>query len=70
MYSYGWGGGDQGPQTDKHLPSSTFTGPFLIYKKSRHLGFGVFIDIWSMVWTFGVGDTFPFGLLTMQFTSW
>ncbi len=37
------GGRDQvgrGPQTDKHLPLSTFTGQFL--------GFGVFIDIWSM----------------------
>jgi hypothetical protein len=35
-------GGDRGPQTDKHLPPSTFT------DQSRHLGFGVFIDIWSM----------------------
>ncbi len=34
-------GGDIGSQTDKHLPPSTF-------QKSRHLGFGVFIDIWSM----------------------
>jgi hypothetical protein len=33
-------------QTDEHLPQSTFTGQFL---KSRHLGLGVFIDIWSMV---------------------
>ncbi len=30
-----------GPQTDKHLPPS-------LWSKSRHLGFGVFIDIWSM----------------------
>ncbi len=41
-----WWGGDRGPQTDKHPPPSTFTGHFL--KKSRHLGFGVCIDIWSM----------------------
>ncbi len=32
-------GGDRGPQTDKHMPPSTFT---------CQLGFGVFIDIWSM----------------------
>jgi hypothetical protein len=40
-------GGGLTPQTDKHLPPSTFTG---IFFKSRHLGFGfgVFIDIWSM----------------------
>jgi hypothetical protein len=25
----GGGGGDRGPQTDKHLPPSTFTGKFL-----------------------------------------
>jgi hypothetical protein len=31
------GGGDRGPQTDKHLPPSTFTGKFL--RKA---------DIWSM----------------------
>ncbi len=30
-----------------HLPPSPFTGQ--LFKKSRHLGFGVFIDIWSMV---------------------
>jgi hypothetical protein len=30
----------------RHLPPNLFTGPF--FKKSRHLGFGVFIDIWSM----------------------
>ncbi len=40
-------GGDRGPQTDKHLPSSTFAGQF--FKKIRHLGFGVFVDIWSMM---------------------
>ncbi len=40
-------GGDRGPQTDKHLQPSTFTSQF--FKKSRHLGFGVFIDIWSMM---------------------
>jgi hypothetical protein len=39
-------GGDREPQTDKHLPPSTFTGKFL--KRSQHLGFGVFLDIWSM----------------------
>jgi hypothetical protein len=33
------------PQPDKHLPPSTFTG---IVKKSQRLGFGVFIDIWSI----------------------
>jgi hypothetical protein len=38
--------GGEGPQIDKHLPPSTFTGQF--FKKSRHLGLGVFIDIWSM----------------------
>jgi hypothetical protein len=32
--------------SDKHLPPSTFTSQF--FKKSRHLGFGVFIDNWSM----------------------
>ncbi len=40
------GGGDRGPQADKHLPLSAFTGKF--WKESRHLGFGVFIVIWSM----------------------
>jgi hypothetical protein len=35
-----------GPQADKHLPPSTFTCQF--FKKNRHLGFGVFIDIWPM----------------------
>jgi hypothetical protein len=39
-------GGDRGPQTDKHLPASTFTGKF--FKKNRHLGFGILIDFWSM----------------------
>ncbi len=39
-------GGWSGPQADKHLPPSTLTDS--IFKKSRHLGFGVFIDIWSM----------------------
>ncbi len=33
-------------QKDKYLPPSTFTGQL---KKSRHLGFGVFKDIWSMI---------------------
>jgi hypothetical protein len=28
------------------LPPSTFTGKF--FKKSLHLGFGVFVDIWFM----------------------
>jgi hypothetical protein len=37
----------RGPQTDKHLPSSTFL-YWSIFKKSPHLGFGVFIYIWSM----------------------
>jgi hypothetical protein len=32
------------PQTDKYLYWS-------IFEKSRHLGFGVFIDIWSMIAT-------------------
>ncbi len=41
------GGGDRGPQSGKHLPPSTFTGHF--FKKSRYLGFDVFIDIWSML---------------------
>ncbi len=50
MYSYSTGmynngGGDRGPQTDKLLPPSTFTGQL---KKSRHLGFDVCIDIWPM----------------------
>ena len=40
------GGGDRGPQVDEQLPPSTFTGQF---KKSRCLGFGVFLDIWSVV---------------------
>ncbi len=39
--------GGRGPQINKHLPPSTITGQF--FKKSRHLGFDVFIDIWSMV---------------------
>jgi hypothetical protein len=43
----GGGGGDRGPQRDKHLPPSTLNLP--ICKKSRHLGFGVLIDIWSML---------------------
>ncbi len=56
VYTYtvseGWGeygvtgGGPQ--QTDRPLPPSTFNG-----KKSRHLGCGVFIDIWSMVLAIG-----------------
>ncbi len=32
-----------GPQTDKHLPPSTFTGQFV--KKSRHLGFETIINL-------------------------
>jgi hypothetical protein len=36
-------GGDGGL---RHLPPRPFTGQFL--RKGRHLGFGVFIDIWSM----------------------
>jgi hypothetical protein len=40
------GGGDRGPHTDKHLPPSTFTGQF--FKKRRHSGFGIFVDILSM----------------------
>ncbi len=40
-------GGDSRPHTDKHLPPSTFTGQFL--RKAPTLGFGVYIDIWSMV---------------------
>ncbi len=52
-------GGDRGSQTDKHLPPSRVPLP-VNFKKSRHLGFGVFIDIWSMLqslvciflWTF------------------
>ncbi len=35
-----------GPQKDKHLLPSTFTGQFL---QSRRLGFGVFIDIWFII---------------------
>jgi hypothetical protein len=42
--------GGRGPQTDKHLPPSIFTGQFL-REKSQHLWFGVFIDIWSMFCT-------------------
>jgi hypothetical protein len=38
--------GGEWPQIDKHLPPSTLLVNFL---KSRHLGFGVFIDIWSML---------------------
>ncbi len=38
----GGGGDGGGPQTDKHLPPSAFT------EKSRPIGFGVFVDIWSM----------------------
>ncbi len=45
MVRGGWGG-DRWPQTDKHMAPSTFTGQF--FKKSRHLGFGVSIDILSM----------------------
>jgi hypothetical protein len=30
------------------MPPNTFTGQFSIFKKCRHLGFGVFTDIWSM----------------------
>jgi hypothetical protein len=41
----------RGPQIDKQLPPSTLTGQ--IFKKSRHLGFGVFIDIWSMGYSLG-----------------
>jgi len=26
---YNQGGGDRGPETDKHMPPSTFTGQFL-----------------------------------------
>jgi hypothetical protein len=43
----GGGGRDQGPRTDKHLPPNTFTGQFS--RKADTSGFGVFIDIWSMV---------------------
>jgi hypothetical protein len=46
---YNMGGGERGPQTDKSLPPSTFIGQFLRkVRKSQHLGFGVFIVIWSM----------------------
>ncbi len=39
-----WGKG--GPQTDKP-PAAKYI-YWSIFKKSRQLGFGVFIDIWSM----------------------
>jgi hypothetical protein len=39
--------GGRGLTTDMHLPPSTFTGKF--FKKNRHVGFAVFIDIWSML---------------------
>jgi hypothetical protein len=49
MYSYSvkqWGGGGgRRPETDKHLPPTLY---WKIVKKSRHLGFGVFIDILFM----------------------
>jgi hypothetical protein len=35
-------GVDRGPQTDEHLPPNS---QWSIFKKSRHSGFGVFIDI-------------------------
>jgi hypothetical protein len=41
-------GGDRGPQTDKHLPPST-----LSFKKSRHLGFGVFLSMLTVISLFG-----------------
>ncbi len=41
-------GGEGASPTDIYLPPSTFTGQF--FKKSRHLGVGVFIiDICSVV---------------------
>ncbi len=42
---YNRGRGDRGPQTDKHLPPSTFTGQFL---RKADIWVGVFIDTWSM----------------------
>ncbi len=47
MCNRGGGRGDLGPQTDKHLAAKYIY--WSIFKKCRHLGFGVFIDIWSMV---------------------
>ncbi len=44
----GGGGGDQGPKTDKNLPSSTFTGPFLRKVDNKDL-VSLYVDIWSMV---------------------
>jgi hypothetical protein len=41
----GGGGWDRRPETDKHLPPTLY---WSIFKKSRHLGFGVFIDILFM----------------------
>ncbi len=43
------GGGDRGPETEK-IPAAKYLYRS-IFKKSRHLGFGVFIDIWPMVTT-------------------
>jgi hypothetical protein len=43
--------GARGPQIDKHLPPSTFTCQFFKKAKSRNLGFGVFIDIWYMLFS-------------------
>jgi hypothetical protein len=53
----------RGPQTDKHLPPSTFTGHF--FKKSPHLGFVVFIYIWSLLWVICTLSTAPNYFLTI-----
>jgi hypothetical protein len=56
MYSYqsllhtvcNGGGGSR--VSDRYTPAAKYH-YWPIFKKSRHLGFGIFIDIWSMVMT-------------------
>jgi hypothetical protein len=40
----------KGPQIDKHLPQKKYL-YWSISKKSRRLGIGVFIDIWSIIFS-------------------
>ncbi len=55
VYSGGYGiiGGEGA--SDRYSPAAKYL-YWTIFKKSRHLGFGVFIDIWSMLLTKEEGE--------------
>ncbi len=65
--------GGKEPQTDKHLPPSTFTGQF--WRKAA-FGFGVFIDIWSKRYSLVIRICYnfyvsvSFRLQTKKYRTW